>query len=510
MQVRVDQLVPYGYTDAAIGTFHAFGDRIIREYALELGLPTDVRVLTRPEVVIFLREHLFEFELDEYRPLGDPTRFLGALATLFSRCKDEDVSPAAYLAHADELAARVRRGAGRRGARGGGAPPGRAGPGLRALPGAARGERLHRLRRPGQPRAPARPDLGGGPRGAPVAVPVRPRRRVPGHEPGPVGARLDPRRAASERHGRRRRRPVDLQVPGRGDQQHPRVPRAVSGRPGRSSCAATTARSRRSSMRRTASSGFNDPDRLEVRAGISKRLRPERRDRGGARTVRLEAFATHGEEADWIAAEIGRRIAGGRAAARPRRARPGQRPRGPDPAQPQRRRDPVAVLRHVRAVRPARGPPAARVPARDRRPRSSSVDVYALADRGAVRPRRRGPDGDRQHRAAAPSQRLGGARGARPPARDPAPVAGHTRRGRARFVADLRRFTRARPRAAGGRGPVRVPAGRRDRWPGSRPPTPSRPRRRSGTSPASSTSSAASRRCSPTIGRSSSPATSTR
>src|SRR6266496_6853563 len=89
MQVRVDQLVPYGYTDTTIGTFHAFGDRLIREYALELGLPTDVRVLSRPEVVIFLREHLFELGLDEYRPLGDPTRFLAALATLFSRCKDE-------------------------------------------------------------------------------------------------------------------------------------------------------------------------------------------------------------------------------------------------------------------------------------------------------------------------------------------------------------------------------------------------------------------------------------
>src|SRR5687768_6410989 len=104
MQARVDQLVPYGYTDASIGTFHAFGDRVIREYALELGLPTDVRVLTRPEVVIFLREHLFEFNLDQYRPLGDPTRFLGALATLFSRCKDEDISPARYLAHADRVA----------------------------------------------------------------------------------------------------------------------------------------------------------------------------------------------------------------------------------------------------------------------------------------------------------------------------------------------------------------------------------------------------------------------
>src|SRR5512144_2008068 len=109
MAVRVDQLVPYGYTDAEISTFHAFGDGLIREYALELGLPTDLRVLSRPEVVIFLREHLFEFELDRYRPLGDPTRFLAALATLFSRCKDEDISPADFLAHADRVASEAVR-----------------------------------------------------------------------------------------------------------------------------------------------------------------------------------------------------------------------------------------------------------------------------------------------------------------------------------------------------------------------------------------------------------------
>ena len=105
MAVRVDQLVPYGYTDTAISTFHAFGDSLIRRYALELGLPTDVRVLTRPEVVIFLREHLFEFDLDAYRPLGDPTRFLDALATLFSRCKDEDIDPDTYAAHASRVSA---------------------------------------------------------------------------------------------------------------------------------------------------------------------------------------------------------------------------------------------------------------------------------------------------------------------------------------------------------------------------------------------------------------------
>ncbi|HLY14573.1 MAG TPA: UvrD-helicase domain-containing protein, partial [Candidatus Limnocylindrales bacterium] len=41
MQVRVDQLVPYGYADATIATFHAFGDRLIREFSFELGLPPD-------------------------------------------------------------------------------------------------------------------------------------------------------------------------------------------------------------------------------------------------------------------------------------------------------------------------------------------------------------------------------------------------------------------------------------------------------------------------------------
>jgi DNA helicase-2/ATP-dependent DNA helicase PcrA len=59
---------------------------------------------------------------------------------------------------------------------------------------------------------------------------------------------------------------------------------------------------------------FNDPDRLEVRAGISKRLRAERSVDVPA-AVRLEAFASGAEEADWIAAEIGRRVAAG---ARPR------------------------------------------------------------------------------------------------------------------------------------------------------------------------------------------------
>jgi DNA helicase-2/ATP-dependent DNA helicase PcrA len=105
MEERVDTLVPYGYADVQISTFHAFGDRLIKENALELGLTPDFRVLTRAEQVIFLRDHLFEFPLKHYRPLGDPTRHLQAMITLFSRLKDEDVGADEYLAHAEGLLA---------------------------------------------------------------------------------------------------------------------------------------------------------------------------------------------------------------------------------------------------------------------------------------------------------------------------------------------------------------------------------------------------------------------
>ena len=59
MAERVDQLIPYGYAETSISTFHAFGDRVLREAALEAGMNPEFRVLTRPEEIIFLRERLW-------------------------------------------------------------------------------------------------------------------------------------------------------------------------------------------------------------------------------------------------------------------------------------------------------------------------------------------------------------------------------------------------------------------------------------------------------------------
>ncbi len=107
MEERVDTLVPYGYADVWISTFHAFGDRLLKENALELGLTPDFRVLNRAEQVIFFRDHLFELPLDYYRPLGDPTKHIQAIIALISRAKDEDVSPEGYLAFAERLRAQA-------------------------------------------------------------------------------------------------------------------------------------------------------------------------------------------------------------------------------------------------------------------------------------------------------------------------------------------------------------------------------------------------------------------
>jgi len=113
MESRVDELVPYGYTGATISTFHAFGDRLVRGYGIELGLPNRPRVCTDAEVLVFLRERLFDLGLERYAPLGQPAQFLPVLLKWFSRARDEDVSPEAFQAFADRLVAEAGDDAGR-------------------------------------------------------------------------------------------------------------------------------------------------------------------------------------------------------------------------------------------------------------------------------------------------------------------------------------------------------------------------------------------------------------
>jgi DNA helicase-2/ATP-dependent DNA helicase PcrA len=107
MEARVDVLVPYTSSFAEISTFNSFGERVLRDYAMDIGYPPDFRLLDDVEQAIFFREHLFRLPLDYYRPLGQPTRHIQELLEAIRRLKQEDVRPEDYARYAEGLGERA-------------------------------------------------------------------------------------------------------------------------------------------------------------------------------------------------------------------------------------------------------------------------------------------------------------------------------------------------------------------------------------------------------------------
>lgn len=97
LEERADKLLPYGYVDLWIHTFHGFCERVLREHALDIGLSADFKLLSATEQWILIKKNLAKFDLDYYKPLGNPTKFISELLRHFSRLKDEDISAADYL-----------------------------------------------------------------------------------------------------------------------------------------------------------------------------------------------------------------------------------------------------------------------------------------------------------------------------------------------------------------------------------------------------------------------------
>jgi DNA helicase-2/ATP-dependent DNA helicase PcrA len=97
MEERVDIAMPYGYTQMWIMTFHAFCDRVLRDKALNIGLDPKYKLMTEAESIQLLRKNIFKLDLNYFRPLGNPNKFLSGMLQHFSRLQDEDISPKDYL-----------------------------------------------------------------------------------------------------------------------------------------------------------------------------------------------------------------------------------------------------------------------------------------------------------------------------------------------------------------------------------------------------------------------------
>jgi DNA helicase-2/ATP-dependent DNA helicase PcrA len=96
MEDRVDRALPYGVNQMWISTFHSFCDKILKNEGLALGISPSYTLMTEAESIQFMRQHLFEFPLTYYRPLGNPGKFIEGMLQHFSRLKDEDTNPEQY------------------------------------------------------------------------------------------------------------------------------------------------------------------------------------------------------------------------------------------------------------------------------------------------------------------------------------------------------------------------------------------------------------------------------
>ncbi len=83
MQERVDMLLPYGYTNLWIHTFHSFCDRILRDETHSIGLDPNYKLISESESVLLMRQNIFDLGLKTFKPMGNPTKFLDALLTHF-------------------------------------------------------------------------------------------------------------------------------------------------------------------------------------------------------------------------------------------------------------------------------------------------------------------------------------------------------------------------------------------------------------------------------------------
>ncbi len=103
MSERVESLCGSAAADVGVYTFHGFCHRFLQDHAVELGLPSRLRLLDQIEAWDFFRRLLPDLRLAIHWNLSDPTGSIDGFLRFIHRAKDELVSPEEYAAHARGL-----------------------------------------------------------------------------------------------------------------------------------------------------------------------------------------------------------------------------------------------------------------------------------------------------------------------------------------------------------------------------------------------------------------------
>lgn len=101
MRERVEQLIDIAYSEMHVSTFHTFCQEVLQQHGLDIGIPNHFSLLTPTDAWILVRQNLDNFDLEYYRPRGNPAKHIQELLDHFSKCKDELITPANYLEYAE-------------------------------------------------------------------------------------------------------------------------------------------------------------------------------------------------------------------------------------------------------------------------------------------------------------------------------------------------------------------------------------------------------------------------
>lgn len=80
-----------------IYTFNGFGSEILREFAVEIGLNKNLKLVGDNGKVVLLREHLDSLGLDYFAPISRPEGQLANIADYFSKLKQQIITPEKYI-----------------------------------------------------------------------------------------------------------------------------------------------------------------------------------------------------------------------------------------------------------------------------------------------------------------------------------------------------------------------------------------------------------------------------
>jgi len=103
METRIDQALPLGYFQTWVMTFHGFADNLLHEYGLHIGLSPSYQILSEAESVMFLRQHLAELKIKYFFSTGNPVGFIDNALKHFSRLRDENITPSQYQQYSRKL-----------------------------------------------------------------------------------------------------------------------------------------------------------------------------------------------------------------------------------------------------------------------------------------------------------------------------------------------------------------------------------------------------------------------